>query len=56
MRRVMAQVDVPGVRQTQHEGGPVDTPLLEVLACPACFGGLRGRGTQSGLRGLWRGL
>ncbi len=41
MRRVMAQVDVPGVQQARRENSPVDTRLLEVLACPACYGGLR---------------
>ncbi len=42
----MAQLDVPGAQTTQREGGPVASRLLEVVACPACYGALSNDGQR----------
>ena len=42
----MAQVEMPGAKTARQDDGPVEVRLLAVLACPACYGTLRGVGQQ----------
>ena len=42
----MAQVDLSGTKTTQQENGPIEARLLEVLACPACYGALSNDGQR----------